>query len=334
MFSLASGKATILVADDNDMNRELLSDILIGEGYKVICAEDGEQALHAINTRIVDLALLDVMMPGKTGFDVCHSIKSKPETRFIPVVLVTGLSSVDERIRGIRSGADDFLSKPVNSQELLARTRSLLRLKEFTDELENAETVLFSLALSIEAKDPYTKGHCDRLSAYSEALGQRLGLPPEQRVALRRAGVVHDIGKIGVPEHILIKQDSLTEVEWAVMKEHPVTGERICSPLKSFRLVLPIIRHHHEKLDGSGYPDGLRGEKIPLTARVLQVTDIYDALVTDRPYRKALQHDEAIRTMRDEARRGWWDNSLIDEFEALLCWQAPVVEEIKAAHVF
>jgi putative two-component system response regulator len=273
-------------------------------------------------------------MPGKTGFDVCSIIKSKPETRFIPVVLVTGLTSVDERIRGIKAGADDFLNKPVNSQELLARTRSLLRLKEYTDELENAETVLFSLALSIEAKDPYTKGHCDRLSAYSEALGQRLGLPQEQCVALRRAGVVHDIGKIGVPEHILIKQSSLSDVEWKVMKEHPVTGERICSPLKSFRLVLPIIRHHHEKLDGSGYPDGLKSEKIPLTARVLQITDIYDALITDRPYRKALPHEEAIRTMRTEANRGWWDNNLIDEFEALICWQAPAVETIKVVHAF
>lgn len=279
MFNLASGKATILVADDDDVNRELLSDILIGEGYKVVWAEDGDQALHTISTRTVDLALLDVMMPGKTGFDVCQSIKSNSETRFIPVVLVTGLTSVDERIRGIRSGADDFLSKPVNSQELLARTRSLLRLKEYTDELENAETVLFSLALSIEAKDPYTKGHCDRLSAYSEALGERINLPQEQCVALRRAGVVHDIGKIGVPEHILIKQSSLTDAEWAVMKEHPVTGERICSPLKSFRLVLPIIRHHHEKLDGSGYPDSLKGDEIPLTARVLQITDIYLSLI-------------------------------------------------------
>jgi putative two-component system response regulator len=334
MFNYASVKASILVADDNEMNRELLCDILIGEGYKVICVEDGDKALLAMSGRSVDLALLDVLMPGKSGFDVCQSIKSKPETRFIPVVLVTGLTSVDERIRGIRAGADDFLSKPVNSQELLARTRSLLRLKEYTDELENAETVLFSLALSIEAKDPYTKGHCDRLSSYSEALGQRLGLPQDQCVALRRAGVVHDIGKIGVPEHILIKQDSLTDVEWKVMKEHPVTGERICSPLKSFRLVLPIIRHHHEKLDGSGYPDGLKGDKIPLTARVLQITDVYDALVTDRPYRKALGHEEAIRTMRNEARRGWWDSSLIDELEALLCWQAPAVEPIRVTHVF
>jgi putative two-component system response regulator len=335
MFNLAVNNAsTILVADDNEINRELLSDILTGEGYKVVCVEDGDQALHEIQTRAIDLALLDVIMPGKTGFDICQFIKSRPETRLIPVVLVTGLTSVDERIRGIRAGADDFLSKPVNSQELLARTRSLLRLKEFIDELENAETVLFSLALSIEAKDPYTKGHCDRLSAYSEALGQRVGLPHEQCVALCRAGVVHDIGKIGVPEHILLKNGALNDAEWIVMKEHPITGERICSPLKSFRLVLPIIRHHHEKLDGSGYPDRLKGDEIPLTARILQVTDIYDALVTDRPYRKALSHEEAIETMRGEARRGWWDNDLIDEFGALLGYRAPVVEEIKVAHVF
>lgn len=334
MFSSGNGKATILVADDNEMNRDLLSEILIGEGYKVICAENGDRALHAINSRKVDLALLDVIMPGMTGFEVCQSIKSKPETLFIPVVLVTGLTSVDERIRGIRSGADDFLSKPVNSQELLARTRSLLRLKEYTDELENAETVLFSLALSIEAKDPYTKGHCDRLSSYSEAMGRRLGLPQEQCVALRRAGVVHDIGKIGVPENVLIKSSQLNDEEWEIMKQHPVTGERICSPLKSFRLVLPIIRHHHEKLDGSGYPDRLKGDRIPLTARVLQITDIYDALITDRPYRRALSHQDAIATMRDEAKRGWWDANLIDELEALICWQAPVVEAIKVTHAF
>src|SRR5580698_3431518 len=324
----------ILVADDNEMNRLLLADILIAEGYDVIEAEDGDAALRAARDHAVDLAVLDVMMPGKTGFEVCRTLKSDAGSVYIPVVLVTGLTSVDERIQGIRAGAEDFLSKPVNKQELLARTRSLLRLKEFTDELENAETVVFSLALSIEAKDPYTKGHCDRLSSYSEALGRRLGLPGELCVALRRAGVVHDVGKIGVPEHVLVKQSSLTDVEWKVMKEHPVTGERICSPLKSFRLVLPIIRHHHEKLDGTGYPDGLKGDKIPLTARILQITDIYDALTTDRPYRKGLDHEEAIRTMRNEARRGWWDNSLIDEFEALLCWQAPAVEPIKVTHVF
>ena len=334
MLGANASKATILVADDNEKNRELLSDILTGEGYKVVCAEDGEEALLAIKNRAVDLALLDVVMPRKSGLEVCQIIKFNPETRFIPVVLVTGLTSVDERIRGIRAGADDFLNKPVNSQELLARTRSLLRLKEYTDELENAETVLFSLALSIEAKDPYTKGHCDRLSSYSEALGRRLGLTQEQCVALRRAGVVHDVGKIGVPEHVLLKNGPLNEEEWEIMKQHPITGERICSPLKSFRLVLPIIRHHHEKLDGSGYPDGLKGDKIPMTARVLQITDIYDALITDRPYRAAMTHEEAIRTMREEAGRGWWDSNLIKEFEALVCWQPPAVEAINVAHVF
>jgi cyclic di-GMP phosphodiesterase len=334
MFNSPASNATILVADDNQSNRDLLAEILIGQGYKVVCAEDGKEALHAIHSRTVDLALLDVMMPGMTGIDICRSIKSRPETRFIPVVLVTGLTSVDERIRGIRVGADDFLNKPVNSEELLARTRSLLRLKEFTDELENAETVLFSLALSIEAKDPYTKGHCDRLSAYSEAMGKRLALPQEQCVALRRAGVVHDVGKIGVPEHILLKKGPLDDEEWAIMKQHPITGERICSPLKSFRHVLPIIRHHHEKLDGTGYPDGLKGDKIPLTAQVLQITDIYDALVTDRPYREALCHKEAIATMRKESKRGWWDSSLIDELEALLCWQTPLIEPIQVAHAF
>ena len=334
MSNLGSGAATILIADDNQLNRDLLSDILVEEGFKVICAEDGGQALQVIKSRAIDLALLDVQMPGKSGFDVCQSIKTDPETRLIPVVLVTGLTSIDDRIRGIRYGADDFLSKPVNSEELLARTRSLLRLKEYTDELENAETVLFSLALSIEAKDPYTKGHCERLSSYSEALAQRLDLPHEQCVALRRAGVVHDIGKIGVPEQILIKQSALSDAEWRVMKEHPVTGERICAPLKSFRLVLPVVRHHHEKLDGSGYPDGLRGDKIPLTARILQITDIYDALITDRPYRRALCHEAAIRTMRREAQRGWWDSDLIDEFQELLSRQAPVVEALNVAQVF
>lgn len=330
MFNLAAGKATILVADDNETNRDLLSHILIEEGYRVICAENGTRALEVIRTRKIDLALLDVMMPGKTGFEVCFSIKSRPETLFIPVVLVTGLTSVKERIEGIKSGADDFLSKPVNKQELLARARSLLRLKEFTDEMENAEAVLFTLALSIEAKDPYTKGHCDRLSEYSVGLGHRLGVPQEQIVALRRAGVVHDIGKIAVPEHILVKSGPLTPEEWNIMKEHPVTGERICAPLKSFRLVLPIIRFHHEKLDGSGYPDGLKGDKIPLTARILQITDIYDALTTDRPYRGALSHEVAMATMREEAKRGWWDSCLVDEFEQYVVSSHPLSTGIEA----
>ena len=331
MFNSIGGKATILVADDDEMNRELLAELLTREGYNIVRAEDGDQALEAIESKLVDLALLDVMMPGRTGFEVCREIKSRPETFFTPILLVTGLTRVDHRIEGITCGADDFLTKPVNRLELLARTRSLLRLKEFTDELESAETVLFSLALSIEAKDPYTKGHCDRLAKYSVAIADRLGLPQEQRVALRRAGVVHDIGKTAVPEQILVKRGPLTDSEWTVMRQHPVVGERICAPLRSFRLVLPIIRHHHEKLDGSGYPDGLKGDQIPVTARILQITDIYDALTTDRSYRAALPQDVALEIMHEEARRGWWDTALLDEFERFITSSAPLVQVAKAS---
>jgi cyclic di-GMP phosphodiesterase len=310
--------ATILIADDEEANREILSEFLQNEGYRTIAANDGAEALRLLRSQHVDLALLDVMMPGCTGFSVCRQAKSDPATRLIPVVLVTGLNKSEDRIKGIDGGADDFLSKPVDRAELLARVRSLLRLKQFTDELESAETVLCSLAISIEAKDPYTVGHCDRLSIYAEALGKRIGLTQEFLIALRRGGIVHDLGKVAVPEHILRKPGKLTPEERKIMEEHPLAGERICAPLKSFRNVLPIIRHHHEKLDGSGYPDGLKGSAIPLTARILSTVDIYDALTTDRPYRKAFSREQALGVIHEEVRRGWWDADLIRELEVVL----------------
>jgi len=314
--------ATILVADDNWANLELLSGLLQVEGYEVVSVIDGEQALQTLRSRPIDLLLLDVRMPKLSGLAVCREVKSDPDTRLLPVIIVTASTAGADRIAGIECGADDFLNKPVDREELRARVRSLLRLKQFTDELESAETVLFSLALSIEAKDPYTEGHCDRLSKYSVALAERLNLPDELRVALRRAGTVHDIGKVAVPEHILLKPGPLTPEEWRVMKQHPLVGERICGPLKSFRHVLPVIRYHHEKLDGSGYPDGLKGKEIPLTARVLQTVDIYDALTTSRPYRKALSPKETFTIMRKEVERGWWDGSLVDQLEALITGSA------------
>jgi putative two-component system response regulator len=309
---------TLLVADDDEANRELFAELLMYEGYRVLLAEDGAQSLEILKTEPVDLALLDVMMPGQSGFGLCRQLKASPETRLIPVILVTGLKGAEDRIEGIECGADDFLRKPVNREELIARVRSLLRLKQFTDELENAETVLCSLAVSIEAKDPYTEGHCERLSKYSVALAERLGLPEEQRVALRRGGMVHDIGKVAVPEHILLKPGPLTPEERKVIEQHTIVGERICAPLKSFRHVLPIIRHHHEKMDGSGYPDGLSGDQVPLTARVLQVVDVYDALTTQRPYKRAMSRAEGLKTMEHEVKKGWWDPHIFGEFQEVI----------------
>ena len=309
---------TILVADDQPANRELLEELLTTQGFKVITVPDGAAALEQVNKVQPELVLLDVMMPHMDGFTVCAHIKTNPETYLTPVILITALSDKQDRIEGIKAGADDFLSRPVDRTELLARVRSLLKLKQRTDELERAESVLFSLARSIEGKDPYTHGHCERLSEYSIRLGNQLGLPEDQIIALRRAGVVHDIGKIAVPDAILLKPGKLSAEEWTLIREHPVVGERICAPLKSFRLVLPIIRHHHEKFDGSGYPDGLRKDDIPVTARVLQIVDVYDALTTERPYKPAFSITDALQTMKQEVARGWWDPNIFDQFEQLV----------------
>ena len=257
-------------------------------------------------------------MPGKSGYDVCRELKEDRKTRLIPIVMITGLSDREDRVRGIEAGADDFLSKPLYPEELFARVKSLLKLKEFTDELENAEAVVVALALGIESRDPYTGNHCERLARYAAALGHHLGLDGDSIIALKRGGYLHDLGKVSIPDEILKKGTQLTQEEWAIMKQHPEIGEAICRPLQSFRNVLPIIRHHHEHWNGSGYPDGLTGTHIPLLARVLQTVDVYDALRTARPYKPALIHEEAERTMRQESSAGRWDTELVAEFFNML----------------
>ncbi|MGC2322688.1 MAG: HD domain-containing phosphohydrolase [Terriglobales bacterium] len=308
----------VLIVDDNPDNIILTRELLLSRGYDVQSVISAEDAQQAIQKQQPDLILLDVILPGKSGYELCHELKEDPFTRLIPIVMITGLTDREDKIRGIEAGADDFLNKPIFPEELFARVNSLLKLKEFTDELEHVEEVLFTLALGVEARDPYTEGHCDRLSRYASDLGRHLKLDEDSVIALKRGGVLHDLGKISIPDEILKKGADLTPAEWEIMKQHPIIGENICKPLKSLRQVLPIIRSHHEHWNGSGYPDRLRAHDIPLLARILQVVDVYDALRTERPYKPAIDHEGSRRTMEDEARAGLWDRELVRQFFNML----------------
>lgn len=308
--------ARILIADDDPVGRELLAEMVEGAGHAPLAVADGESALAAARTGHLDLILSDVSMPGMDGFELCRRLKGDPATRLIPVVLVTGIGE-EHRRAGIESGADEFLSKPVSLGELRLRIRALLRMKAFTDDLESAEAVLCALGNSIEAKDRYTEGHCRRLAEYAVELGRAMDLPAPEIRALHLGGYLHDLGKVGIPEAILRKPGRLTDAERRTIERHPIIGEEICRPLRSLRRVLPIIRHHHERQDGSGYPDGLSGETVPLTARILQVADIFDALTTDRSYRAALTAEAAREILAGEAARGWWDAEVVRVFSGL-----------------
>lgn len=308
----------VLVVDDSPLARRALARVLHMQGLDVIEADDGDSALAAMRTLDPDLVLLDAEMPGCDGFEVCRRIRGNAGTALTPIVMVTGHATTEDRLRGREAGADDFFAKPFEIPELSARVRTALQQKHLTDELEKAESVLYTLARAIEARDPETEGHCNRLSILAERLGRGIGLPLDQTVALRRAGIVHDIGKVVVPDAVLLKRGPLTADEWKIMQAHAAAGERICAPLKSFRLVLPIIRHHHERLDGTGYPDHLSGEAVPITARVLQIVDVYDALTMQRPYKEAQTPLQALDTIESEVRRGWWDGRVFEAFEAMV----------------
>ncbi|MFZ1008855.1 MAG: HD domain-containing phosphohydrolase [Candidatus Sulfotelmatobacter sp.] len=316
--------ARILVVDDHPGIAGLMHQLLSARGYDVVTASDAEQGEAEVRRQLPDLILSDVKMPGKSGYDFCRELKSDPATRLIPFVLITGLSDSSDKVRGIEAGADDFLNKPVLAEELTARVSSLLRVKEFTDELETADSVLCTLGLIVEGRDPYTEGHCERLASYCADLGRHLALDQDSIVALRRGGFLHDLGKIAVPDEILKKGSDLSAAEWEIMKRHPGTGENICKPLKSLRLVLPIIRHHHEHVDGSGYPDGLKAGEIPLLPLVLQVVDVYDALRTARRYKPAMGHEQSLQTMREKVRQGLLDGELVNEFFSMLAQQRKV----------
>jgi putative two-component system response regulator len=316
--ALAGGAAAsacgplVLVVDDQDSARQGLMKLLSQEGYRVISATNGADAIDAVEREEPDLVLMDVLMPELNGFDACRQLKSQPATRLTPIVLITALQDSEDRIRGIEAGADDFLSKPINFHELRARVQSLVRIKRYTDELDSAAAVILSLSQTIEARDRYTEGHCLRLSRYATAVGASLGLDEDDQSALARGGYLHDIGKVGVPDAVLSKPGRLTSAEYEQMKLHTVIGDHLCGELRSLRRVRPIVRSHHERLDGSGYPDGLRGDAIPLLAQIMGVVDVYDAMTTERPYKPAWPPDVAFAELAREARRGWHATGLVD----------------------
>lgn len=312
-------RSTVLVVEDEAPNLALLVRLLILEGYEVHTAIDGESALAAIerHSPAPDVILLDIGLPGLDGFEVCRRVKQAPATRLTPVVMITGLQAREHRIEGINAGADDFLAKPFDVDELYARIRSLLRLKRYTDDLESAEEVILSLALTVEARDPYTEGHCQRLAGHATALGQDLSLADDDLAALYRGAYLHDVGKIGIPDAILQKPSKLTEAEFDLMKQHTVIGERLCGNLRSLGPVRSIVRHHHERLDGTGYPDGLEGEELPLLAQIVSIADVYDAVTTTRPYRAAASPERAYEELKRDVADGVRSQDLVEAFIAL-----------------
>ena len=306
-------KPLILIVDDDLRNLRLLEALLIPLGYDVIKASSGKEALSIVKKVDIDLVLLDIMMPQMDGFEVCQRLKEDNNTRLIPVVMITALDDKDSKIKAIDAGADDFLTKPPDKAELLARSKSLVKMKRLNKNLTSIENVIFSLANTVEAKDIYTQGHVERVSNMAVELGKKLKLSGKEIDALRLGGALHDIGKIAVSGTILNKPGPLTEDEWEIMKNHADAGYKICIPLmENVGMALEVIRHHHEKLDGSGYPDGLKDDEIPKIAQVMAVVDIYDALVTDRPYRKGMDNKKAITILREEGMKGKLDKQIIE----------------------
>jgi putative two-component system response regulator len=308
----------VLVVDDDAQVRGVLSRLLRILGHSVEEASSAEEAVARIAERVPDLILLDIQLPGKSGQALLEELRSDSRLQWTPVVMITGAATPERKLRAIEAGATDFLSKPISHAELAARVRSLLELKYATDALESAEETLVVLAEMIDARDPYTSGHSARVSLYGSVLAERVGLEDRDVAAVRRGGLFHDIGKIGVRDQVLSKPGSLNAAEYAEVREHPRKGRDLLRRIQTLGPALDVVYHHHERMDGSGYPDGLRGEAIPIIARIATIADVFDALKTARIYRGTLSRVEALEIMVSEVRKGWWDGRLLDLFRGVL----------------
>lgn len=308
----------VLIVDDIPSNLELVEAVFLSEGFEVVTVVHPRDAITAFETQRPDIAVVDVMMPEINGFQLCQILKDMAGKAYFPVILLTALSDQASRLKGIEAGADDFISKPFDKRELIAKARNLLKVKTLYDELEHSENIILTLAVALEARDPYTKGHSTRVGELSERFGRYIGLDEQACEFLRKAGILHDIGKIGLSETLLLKPAPLAEDELEVIKQHPLIGEEICKPLQSLHQILPAIRHHHERWDGRGFPDGLKGKEIPLMARVLSIVDSYDAMLSERPYRDGRSEKTVISIMEEERDLGQWDPELLDAFVKMI----------------
>ncbi len=307
----------VLVVEDDPEQAEILREQLQHAQYRVEVAATGNEALSLAQGLVPDLVLLDVILPDLDGYQVCARLRRHSETEMVPVVMLTGLGATEDRIRALEVGADDFLTKPYNLDELLARVKSLMRIRRATRAMERVDSVITSLALIVEARDPYSEGHSERVARTAEYLGRRLTLEGEELRAMSQGAMLHDLGNVAVPDRVLLKQGPLTESEMREIRRHPVVGYIVCAPLHSARPFLPVIRHHHEHWDGSGYPDGLVRTEIPLPARIVALADAYDSLTSVRPFRKAMAPSEAVEFVH-ENRGVLFDPELADEMLAMM----------------
>ena len=304
----------VLAVDSHTENLVALCNLLEKDGYWVLNAERAAEALDLLHQIPVDLVILDMILPEVSGVDFCRGIRANRRTELLPVLMLSNFHTAEHEISCLTSGADAYLSRPYHPELLRTHVRSMVRHKAIVDRLEDSETILLALAQAVEQRDNITAGHCDRLAALCVAMGMAMALSAEHLMALHRGGYLHDIGKIGMPDSVLFKKGPLDEEEWRIMRTHTIKGEEICRPMKCLSAVLPIIRSHHERWNGSGYPDGLVGENIPLLARMLQFADIYDALTAARSYKPAMAPADALRVMQEETDRGWHDPELMRLF--------------------
>ena len=312
---MAESKSTILIVDDEPFGRETLESILEPEGYDLVMAENGYQAIEKALAVQPDVILLDVMMPGMNGFEVCRRIRSEKQLAEIPILFLTALDDRQSLLSGLEAGADEFISKPFDRYELRARLLGITRLNRFhklSEERSNLEQAHAELKAAYEAtiegwsramdlRDRETEGHTQRVTQLTLKLAEAAGMEYNELVHIRRGALLHDMGKLGVPDAILLKPDKLTDDEWAFMRRHPQLAYDMLHPIEYLRPALDIPFCHHEKWDGSGYPRKLKGNEIPLAARIFAIVDVWDAVTSDRPYRPAWQKEVALLYLQEQS---------------------------------